>query len=180
MARPTIKVRKRLFVGCEGDSEVALMATLQELANDHGWNIHLDKHNCRGGNALSVVTTAIKKRLRQLLQRDPFDGGSFVIMDKDRYDADGDAQQINALVKAEKIVLILQDDNFEAHLGRILSGQPALGAHQASKHLKGVWSDYDKPPSSAALKTRLNAPLLRQSTSISPEWQKFMNALNIS
>lgn len=41
--------RRRLFFAVEGDSEKSLVAWLQDLANEQGLYVHLDRYSLNGG-----------------------------------------------------------------------------------------------------------------------------------
>ena len=58
--RPRVPRRKRIFVGCEGESEQGYAALLQRFAEERGAAVHADaKVVPRAGNPLTLVSRAI-------------------------------------------------------------------------------------------------------------------------
>ena len=58
--------RRRILVGCEVDSEVDCAAFVAVLAEESDSVVHLDIRNCRGGDPLAIVETAVSElRMRR-------------------------------------------------------------------------------------------------------------------
>lgn len=55
------RVRKRVFVGCEGDSERSYCRWLQRRADEIGLVIHFDAYVIGGGDPLAVVQGSASK-----------------------------------------------------------------------------------------------------------------------
>ena len=53
--------RQRIFVACEGDSEMGYAALLQRRADEAGLAIHLDVRECRSGDPLKIVEKAVEE-----------------------------------------------------------------------------------------------------------------------
>ena len=57
--RSHLPQRTRVFVGCEGESEVGYAAFIGLLAEEAGLAVHLDIRRCRGGDPLAIVEAAL-------------------------------------------------------------------------------------------------------------------------
>lgn len=53
--------RRRIFVGCEGASEVGYVALIRLLAEEAGFFVHLDIRDCCGGDPLAIIETAVRE-----------------------------------------------------------------------------------------------------------------------
>ena len=106
--------RRRIFVGCEGDSEVGYAAFIGLLAEEACLSVHLDPRKCRGGDPLAIVETAIRE-LRLRGKRHGAYAVRAIFLDVDRRE---DAPDRSA--RADQL---LQNHGFHT-----IWSQPALGA----------------------------------------------------
>lgn len=159
--RPTtIPVRRRIFLGCEGESEQAYGALLMRLAEDAGLHLALQPVLLRpgGGDPLALVSLAVDLCRRAELKR-----GSFalkaILLDRDTLGMSPERdQQLYPIADAHGFRLIWQDPTHEAFLLRHLPGchtlrppTPAAASIQLGQH----WAEYRKPMSALRLSARL-------------------------
>lgn len=168
--------RKRIFVGCEGKGEKALVVALHEIAESEGLGVHLDHFDSKGGSSFEVVRNSIDEMKDRIRLRGKFDGGAFILLDNDRYMSDGRRDDIARMALSAKAKIILQVDDHEAHLGRVLTGKCSLGHDRARAELAAIWPGYVKPAESRELKRRLDKQLVMGSVAICPEWEALVRA----
>jgi len=165
--RATRPPRRRFFLGCEGQSELGYGALLQRLADDAvpQLRIHIELHDLRGGDPLSIVQGAIARRARQIRSRGAFEA-SALLLDADRCGEEPERDaQIEQLAQQNSLLLVWQRPCHEALLLHHLPNCQSLAPQNSSAahfHLRRVWSVYQKPMSARQLQTRIGlAELLR-------------------
>lgn len=139
--RPTtIPVRKRIFLGCEGESEQAYGALLTRLAENAGLHLAIQSVLLRpgGGDPLALVALAVDLCRRAELKRGTF-ALKAILLDRDTLGlSPARDQQLYPLAAAHGLHLIWQDPTHEAFLLRHLHGCQTL-----------------RPPTSAAASAQL-------------------------
>lgn len=159
--------RRRLFVGCEGESEQGYAALLQRHANDLSIPVHADaKVVPRAGDPLAKVQRAVKiANQGEQGSRSRFEQ-RFLILDRDGL-GDNPARdaEVPAAAREGSLHLIWQDCCFEAVLLRHLVGHeneapPTAGL--ALSRLKAAWPDYKKGFSARDLQNTLTLDMIRQ------------------
>ena len=75
--------RRRIFVACEGASEVGYVALIRLLAEEAGLYVHLDIHDCCGGDPLAIVETAVRMHNSRKARHGAFAARS-IFLDADR------------------------------------------------------------------------------------------------
>lgn len=168
------RIRRRIFVGCEGKGERSLTVVLQRYAEETDCAVHLDPYDTHGGDPSIIIEKSIRESNSRIVKRGMYDGGRFVLLDADRISPE-------AVEKARRagIYLVQQSDCLEAHLGKVLSGRINSTPAQAKRELLRAWPDYKKGFDSASLKSRMTLDLIRGSGGISAEWEVFLQAIGI-
>ena len=75
--------RKRVFVGCEGESERRYAGFLASMADEIGLGLHFDTQICSGGDHLAVVEAAVERQRRRAHQHGKF-WKRAIFLDSDR------------------------------------------------------------------------------------------------
>lgn len=154
--------RKRLFVGCEGESERGFAALLQRFAEGDTLLVHIDTVLLQpgGGDPCALVERALALLTqRERRHRDPY-AESFVLLDTDKL---GQAPQRDARARqiAERagLTLVWQDPCHEAillrHLENCTNLQPAT-TPLALQQLTQRWPDYKKGMAAVRLAERID------------------------
>jgi hypothetical protein len=115
--------RTRIFIGCEGDCEVALVAWLQRLCDTLGLYHHLDRGPAAagGGDTLAIVETCRDFRSRGR-QKGAY-ARSLIILDRDRIAGDGErGRRAIATAAREGFLLVFSKPNIEGLLLRLIIG----------------------------------------------------------
>ncbi len=151
MPRSRRPLRSRIFMAFEGESENAFCAWLQDLCDDNGLFVHLDRPRRMkgGGDPLALVECALKLRAESLRKAGVGHGHSFLLIDSDRLD-DGSQRSTKAseIAAAERLGLIVQVPCFEAVLLRLHEHHEKdcpPDAETAVRRLGRVWGGYRKP-----------------------------------
>ena len=160
--RRTIPQRRRLFIGCEGESEQAYVAVLARLADDARLAVHLDAVLLQpgGGDPLAIVErAALRADEREGRRGDPY-ARRFVLLDDDKLgQAPQRDQRIAGVAASAGLRLIWQRPCHEALLLRHLEGcgqlQPAT-TPVAGQQLIQRWATYEKAMPAARLAERLD------------------------
>jgi hypothetical protein len=158
--RATIAVRRRIFLGCEGESEQGYGALLARLAEDCGLHLAFQPMLLRpgGGDPLDLVSLAAELSHRAEIKRGPF-AVKAVLLDRDKLGlSPARDQQLYPIAAANQLHLIWQDPSHEAFLLRHLAGCGTLRPQTtalALTELRRRWDDYRKPMPAVRLAARL-------------------------
>lgn len=145
-----IKIRTRIFVAGEGQSEQAFAKWLQQLTDNRHLALHLDYKSLEGGGYKSMYHKAIKLREKGL--RKGKYSCSFLLVDSDRAernDCPGDwpLKKLKAEAAKNHLQICVQYPNYEGLLLRILLNEDKkmlnLTPVKAEKRLKDIWQDYE-------------------------------------
>lgn len=144
-----IKRRKRLFVGCEGESEQGYAALLQRFADDRKVAVHADaKVISRAGDPLAIVERAIAMAEHGEKGSKPAYSARFVMLDTDLIGRNpGRDAKLDGLVAKHGFILLRQNCCFEAFLLRHIGGHETReppNQEIALRDLKAVWLGYKK------------------------------------
>ncbi|MGE0664918.1 MAG: RloB domain-containing protein [Sphingomonadales bacterium] len=179
--RNFITLKRPIFVGCEGESEVGYVALLSVLANDAGLPVHLDPKNLApAGDPLDRVNQAQRLIALRRQKRTAY-AASFILLDTDQRSENPD-RTAQAIAKAAElgIRLIWQDTCHEAFLLRHLQGRaqnrPATTA-AARQALLRDWPEYTKPMPRAQLARRLNLEAVRRAAAVEPDLAGLLAAI---
>lgn len=172
--RASILRRRRVFVGCEGESERGYIAWLQQVLDAQCRDTHLEAVLLKPG--AGDPPALIDLALRRLVERERAVGERYrmrlVLLDADRRDEAPDRRDA-ALhrARAAGLRLIWQEPCHEAFLLRHLPGR---AAHRpptsalAGAALQSPWPDYAKPMAAARLAARLGRPELAEACGAEP------------
>jgi hypothetical protein len=137
MAAP-VKPRKRVFVGCEGESERSYIALLQQFMGIRA-EFHLVNDVLNGGDPLAIVDSAIKALRRNTTKNRGSFVAKFVLLDSDLLGRELAAQH--------ELQLIWQEPCHEAlilrHLDNCHHKRPPTTLASAQQ-LGKEWPEYSK------------------------------------
>jgi len=181
---PHIPLRRPVYIGCEGASEVSYAGFLQDLIRDEDLPIYLmiDELGPGAGDPLSRIEMAVR-RLYQLRKKRTAPTQRFALLDSDQADRDPQRADWARLKAAEhNIVILWQRPCFEAMLLRHLEGRTTHrppDAPAASKALLREWPDYEKPMTRAALAKRIDRPAVLRAAAVEPELGALLRCIDI-
>lgn len=164
---PYIELRRPVYIGCEGASEVGYAGFLQDLIRDANLPVHLhvDELGPGTGDPLSrIEMAALRLKLLQRKRSAPVE--RFALLDFDQAERDPQrAERTRKLAADNGITIVWQRPCFEAMLLRHLEGKAANRPPDtpgAVKALKKEWVGYEKPMTRANLAKRIDrAAVLR-------------------
>lgn len=169
---PPVKPRKRVFVGCEGESEQSYVALLQQFMGVRA-EFHLVNDLLNGGDPLATVDSAIKAMRRDAMKnRGPFIA-KFVLLDSDLLGRNAARdEQCLALAKQHSLQLIWQSPCHEAmilrHLENCHDKRPPTTL-VSEQQLRQEWPEYTKNCGKARLSQRITAASLARVARQEPE-----------
>ncbi|MBF0283672.1 MAG: hypothetical protein HQL51_04345 [Magnetococcales bacterium] len=141
-------VLQRIFVGAEGQSELALVKWLEQLCRQQNIPIHLETYVAEGGDTLQVISRSLYALARY---KDNFltDLPSMILLDSDRLLQDASrSDQAVRMAQARGVKLIFLCPKVEGLLYRLHHGKekhrPTVD--KAESQLKQCWPQYAKPP----------------------------------
>tara|TARA_R110002074_G_scaffold348310_1_gene518768 strand:+ start:1070 stop:1642 length:573 start_codon:yes stop_codon:yes gene_type:complete len=147
--RQKVRRRRRLFVGCEGESEQGYAALLQRFSDEQGGAVHAESRVVpRAGDPLAIVERAIEMAAQGERGSKPAYSVRFLMLDTDLLGNNpGRDAQIDGLVERHNFVLLRQNCCFEAFLLRHFVGhandEPPTAAIALTR-LQAVWPQYKK------------------------------------
>lgn len=178
--RPQIPQRRRIFLGCEGESERGYGALIGRLLENRRRDMHLHVVLLKpgGGDPLALVELA-RKRIAEGERKSesPYIHRA-VLMDADRLGQTPvrDAQ-IAATAQAARIRIIWQRPCHEALLLRHFEGcqqlQPPISA-QALVELRQHWPEYAKGMSALRLAERIDHAAIQRALQVEAELAGFL------
>lgn len=160
-ARPIIKQRRRIFLGCEGESERSYGVRLHHLVELRHRRIHIDAVLLQpgGGDPLAIVQRALDQMRDRTRKRGAYRAKA-VLLDSDKLGQKPDRDtQAFALAKQNGMLLILQDSCHEALILRHLEDCSALrppSTKHAWDELTRRWPEYRKNMPALALAARID------------------------
>lgn len=182
-ARRAIPQRRRLFVGCEGESERAYVALLARLAEDAHLAVHLHAEVLGGGDPLAIVEHAAQRAAEHDRQRGELFARRFVLLDSDkRGHVPQRDERIGGVAAAAGLCLVWQRPCHEALLLRHLEGcsqlMPAT-TRLANKHLLQRWPSYEKAMSSTRLAARLDLAATIRASEVEAELAELLREIGL-
>lgn len=185
LSRPMVPQRRRVFLGCEGESERGYGARLQQLLNAEGISVHLDLVLLQpgSGDPLELVKKAKRHIETDRTRRVPY-AVRALLLDADRREGDPIRdRQATALATAATLHLIWQEPCHEALLLRHLKGcenlRPSASA-QAIAELKRRRPDYIKGMSAARLADWIGADEVRRAMRVEGLLAAFLTAIGFT
>lgn len=178
-ARPSIPKRRRVFVGCEGESERGYVRFLGRLLEEQGRHVFLDAVVLQpgGGDPLALVELAVRRLRRGESKGGPY-AAHWVFVDADKWGQSSNRdREAMALAAGEGLSLVWQDPCHEALLLRHVAG---LGAQRpptaaaALRSLRQNWPDYRKPMAAPRIARHLDAEAVRRASQVEPGLAAFL------
>jgi hypothetical protein len=181
---PSIPERRPVFIGCEGESEVAYAGLLQDMLREARLHVHLDVHDLgRGaGDPLSRVQLAVQ-RLAQLRRTRIAPPERFILLDGDQAARDSArARCARHLAAQHEIAIVWQEPCFEAlllrHLPDCTTRRPP-DTPEAVRVLEREWPGYKKPVSRATLAGRIDRDAVRRAAGVERELRALLRCLGL-
>jgi hypothetical protein len=180
-----IPQRRRIFLGCEGESERSYGTFLNMIALEvRDLHIAMDVDLLRpgGGDPLALIELAYQRIRRKEMSRGSFRQKA-VLLDSDKLGLSPARDRLMYdLASRERISLIFQTPSHEAlllrHLDSCQQRRPQSSA-DALMALKREWSTYEKPMTAIRLAERLTYGHLVQVSQVEPELCAFLTALRL-
>ena len=174
--------RRRIFVGCEGESEVGYAAFIGLLAEEARLGLHLDIRKCRGGDPLAIVNTAVED-LRRRRNRHSAYAVQAIFLDADRRDDAPDrTARADRLIEEHGFHAIWAEPAFEALLLKHVSGrerlQPATTA-MALRELQYCWPGYRKGMAAGELRNEFDRAAVARAAAVVPALGAFLELLGL-
>lgn len=171
------RIRKRIFVGCEGESERSYVRWIQDRADEMGRAWHFDSHKVGGGDPLAVVEGSIKRMKLQVRKFGPYHAMA-VLLDSDLLGRTP-ARDARIPVAAADATLLYQEYDHEALLLRHFNGcdqlRPQRGRSRAA--LLRIWPDYKKGSDAISLGRKLDVAALQRMLNVEPDFKAFFDPL---
>ena len=182
--RPIKQPKKPVFLGCEGESEVAY----GQVLNDHlraaalPVHLHVEVLAPGAGDPLARVKRALQRIAEHERRRSKF-WLKAIFMDSDQA-ARGPERFAEAkrLATQHRIALIWQDPCHEAlllrHMPNCSDRRPPI-SRVAIQALKGLWPEYERPMARAQLARRIDPDAIRQAAGVEPELRAFLEDIGL-
>jgi hypothetical protein len=183
--RAIIPPRRRIFVGCEGESERGYATFLsQRLREQYDLHIAMNTEVLRpgGGDPLALVQLAVQKIARNERNHGPYQLKA-IQLDSDRLGADpARDRQMRELAAQENVRLIFQEPCHEGFLLRHLEGcaqhRPPTAAI-AVEALRREWPAYQKAMAAREIAQRISDAGIWQAYEVEQELREFLTDLGL-
>lgn len=181
---PFIPLRRPVYIGCEGASEVGYAGFLQDLLREARVSVHLhiDELGPGTGDPLSRIEMAVL-RLKQLQVKRSAPAERFALLDFDQAERDPHrAERASKLAADNEITILWQHPCFEAMLLRHLVGKTGnrppdtLGAIRA---LEREWVGYEKPMTRASLARRIDRAAVLRAAGVEPDLAALLRCIGL-
>ena len=178
------KQRRRIFIGCEGDSERSYIVLVQRIVDYVHQKVHLDSQLLQpgGGDPLDLVRRAEEVITKIERTREPYDA-KYLLIDRDKYGSSPERdQQMQAILNRINARVIWQHP---AHEALILPHLPGCAMRRppstqiAMQQLRQQWPEYEKPMSAMQLATRIDLEGLRWAAAVEDELRAFFALIEL-
>jgi hypothetical protein len=183
LRRPVVQQRRRVFLGCEGESERSYGAWLRMLLEEVRRDVHLNVVLLKpgGGDPLALLERARDKLKQEQRRGESAYVHRAILLDHDRSDLPPvRARRLTELRDEFEFHLIWARPCFEALLLRHLPGcqglRPVTSAH-ALTDLRRAWPEYEKGMPALRLARKLAIEQLRQAYAVEPELAEFLRCV---
>lgn len=181
---PYIELRRPVYIGCEGASEVGYAGFLQDLIRDANLPVHLhvDELGPGTGDPLSRIEMAVL-RLKLLHKKRSAPKERFALLDSDQAERDPQrAERAKKLAADNEIMILWQRPCFEALLLRHLEGKTGnrpLHTPRAITALKKEWAGYEKPMTRANLAKRIDRAAVLRAANVEAELNALLRCIGL-
>ncbi len=181
---PYIELRRPVYIGCEGASEVGYAGFLQDLIRDANLPVHLhiDELGPGTGDPLSRIEMAVL-RLRLLERKRSAPSERFAFLDFDQAERDPKrAERTRKLAADNGINILWQRPCFEAMLLRHLEGKATNRPPDtpgAIKVLEREWPEYKKPMTRANLARRIDRSSVLRAADVEAELKALLRCIGL-
>ena len=174
--------RRRIFVGCEGESEVGYAAFIALLAEESELAVFLDIRKCRGGDPLAIVERAVSEH-RMRRNRHGAYAAQAIFLDADRREAAPDrTARADRLLQDHGFHAIWSQPALEALLLKHFRGRERLEPATttlALRRLQDCWSAYRKGMSARELRTELDGAAVKRAAAVTPALREFLDSFGL-
>lgn len=176
-----VKQRKRIFVGCEGDSERSYSRWLQGLSDAVAPRFQLDTFIAGGGDPLAIVEACANRCAKREREQGRY-WRRVIILDSDKLGQNPQRdQQISGITNRSAISLIFQEYEHEAvllrHFPRHQSKRPPAG--EGLPALLRVWPQYSKPADALTLGKVLTLTHLRRMMGVEADFRALCASIGL-
>lgn len=181
---PYIALRRPIYIGCEGVSEVGYAGFLQDLIRDANLPVHLhiDELGPGTGDPLSRIEMAAL-RLKQLQKKRSAPAERFALLDFDQAERDPQrAERALRLAADNEIMIVWQRPCFEAVLLRHLEGKAANRPPDtpgALRALEREWPEYRKGMTRANLARRIDRDAVLRAADVEAELKALLYCIGV-
>jgi hypothetical protein len=182
--RPIREPKKPVFLGCEGESEVAYGQLLNDLLESADVAVHLQVEALipGAGDPLARIQLALKRIPERERRRVRF-WLKVILMDADQAAREPQrAAEARRLAAQHDLRLIWQKPCHEAVLLRHMpdrsSRRPPTCLY-AQRALMQVWPEYEKPMARVQLAKRINLEAVRRAAGVEPELRTFLEDIGL-
>jgi hypothetical protein len=182
--KQVIRIRRRIFVGCEGEGERSYITLVQHIIDDVHHKVHLDPQLLQpgGGDPLDLVRRAEEVITKIERRREPYDQ-KYLLIDRDTLDSSPERdQKMTAILNPINARVIWQDPALEALILRHLPGcgtrRPA-STQIAMQHLLQQWPEYEKVMSAMQLANRIDLEALRRAAKVEGELRALFASIEL-
>jgi hypothetical protein len=180
-----IPEKKRIYLGCEGKSEVGYASFLQDLLRDQNLPVHIVIQNlgAGAGDPLSRIELAVR-HLHQLRSTREAPADRFIMLDNDlQKDNQPRVRMAHELATKNGILVIWQLPSFEALLLRHLKDCETLrppNTEVAFENLLKKWPQYKKGTSRIELARTLDLTAIRRAAQVEQELATLLRCIGLS
>ena len=174
--------RRRIFVACEGESEVGYAAFLGRLAEEINLAVHLDIRKYGGGDPLAIVEAA-NKELRVRRNRHGAYATQVIFLDSDRReDAPDRTAKADRLLQVNGFHAVWSQPALEGLLLKHIPGCERLDPPTttlAFRQLQEYWPRYRKGMNARELHAAFDAAAVARAAAVVPELKAFLVSMGL-
>jgi len=179
-----IPQRKRIYLGCEGESEQSYGKRLNEIADEAGLHLHIDCDVLQpgSGDPLALIEMAVR-HIRQKVSNRGLFAHRAVILDADKLNISPDRDaRIPRLAESHSIQLIWQRPCHEGFLLRHFPRRDTirpLTAGLAMAALVNFWPEFRKGMTARELATRIDQASVLRAAAVEPDLNAFLALIGL-